>query len=220
MALALVLAAGCGQRSTRTAGSFDWPCWRGADGNGISRETDWDPQALAPVPRIAWKVDVGMGYSNAVIQAGRLYITGQTSNPMENVVWCLDAASGKVLWRHALEHGEIPQATPAVVGSELYIVSVEGLLQRLDTKNGRVRWQRNLVADCGAVKPTYGFAGSPLVVGSLVILTANSSGMAFDRTTGSLVWGSDPPPGEFPLPTRAIARVRTIRRRSRISVTA
>jgi hypothetical protein len=40
--------------------SIDWPCWRGSDGNGLSRETNWDPHANATpriaggVPRLFW----------------------------------------------------------------------------------------------------------------------------------------------------------------------
>jgi hypothetical protein len=63
-------------KSVEIAG-FDWPQWRGPEGNGQSRETDWDPASFA-APRVLWKADVGVGYSNVV---------------------CLDAATGKQIWR-------------------------------------------------------------------------------------------------------------------------
>ena len=34
------------------ADDFDWPRWRGPNGDGISIETDWDPEALSGGPRI------------------------------------------------------------------------------------------------------------------------------------------------------------------------
>ena len=49
------------------AGDFDWPRWRGPNGDGISMETDWDPEALAEGPKILWKVNVGKGHSNVSI---------------------------------------------------------------------------------------------------------------------------------------------------------
>jgi outer membrane protein assembly factor BamB len=51
--------------------------------------------------------------------------------------------------------------------------------------------------DYGAVKPYYGFAGSPLIQGDLVILTANTAGMALNKKTGKMVWASEPPPKQF-----------------------
>jgi hypothetical protein len=32
--------------------SFNWPRWRGPDGNGTSRETGWNPMALEGGPRV------------------------------------------------------------------------------------------------------------------------------------------------------------------------
>ena len=40
---------------------FEWPRWRGPKGDGISNETNWDPEALAGGPKILWKVDIGIG---------------------------------------------------------------------------------------------------------------------------------------------------------------
>lgn len=61
---------------TGIADDFDWPGWRGPNGDGISNETDWDPEALAEGAEILWKVDLGMGYSNVAINDNRLYTMG------------------------------------------------------------------------------------------------------------------------------------------------
>jgi len=34
------------------ADDFDWPRWRGPNGDGISKETDWDPKALEEEPKV------------------------------------------------------------------------------------------------------------------------------------------------------------------------
>jgi outer membrane protein assembly factor BamB len=73
-------------------------------------------------------------------------------------------------------------------------LSHEGKLFCLNVKNGKLRWEKDLVTDYGAVRPYWGFAGSPVVEGELLILTANTSGIALNRNTGQMVWGSEKPP--------------------------
>ena len=177
------------------AGGFDWPHWRGPDGNGQSRETDWDPAAIAN-PKILWNEDIGFGYSNVVIQNGRLYTAGR--KPGAVIVYCLDAATGKHLWKRSLVLPEEPSATPTIEGDSLFMLTKEGYLYCIKTRSGKQRWRRDLVYDYGAVKPFYGFAGSPVVDGDLVILTANTAGMAVKRETGELAWSSEKPPSDFP----------------------
>ena len=43
--------------------SYNWPIWRGPDQDGICKETDWDPNALANGPNFIWKKKIGRGYS-------------------------------------------------------------------------------------------------------------------------------------------------------------
>jgi outer membrane protein assembly factor BamB len=59
----------------------------------------------------------------------------------------------------------------------------------LDAGKGTVLWQRDLRKD-GIQPNEWGFAGSPLVFGDLVILNAGATGTALDRNTGRVVWGS------------------------------
>ncbi len=180
--------------------AFDWPGWRGPEGDGVSRETGWNPGALKN-PRILWRVDVGMGYSNVAIQGGRLHIVGYQGEAGVNVVRCLDAATGRESWRRTTSGPKAdtsPQPTPAVSGADLFVLGRKGQLQCLNAENGGIRWQKDLVAEYGVVKPYSDFAGSPVVAGDLVILTANSAGMALDRKNGGLVWSSPPPPERFP----------------------
>src|SRR4030042_47532 len=79
--------------------SFDWPQWRGPDGNGQSRETEWDPASITK-PRILWKYDVGYGPPTVPIQDGRLYTVGMKG--YDAIVFCLDAATGKRVWETSL----------------------------------------------------------------------------------------------------------------------
>ena len=176
------------------ADDFDWPRWRGPNGDGISMETDWDPAALAGGPKILWKVDVGTGYSNVAIKDNRLYTMGLKSR--EWVVFCLNAKTGKKIWQYPFEDIRDPQSTPTIDEKSVYVLSTEGILMCLKVKNGKRRWVKDLVNEYAARVPFYGFAGSPVVAGELVVLTANSTGMALNKYTGELVWSSAPPPKE------------------------
>jgi outer membrane protein assembly factor BamB len=171
---------------------FDWPCWRGPNGDGVSLETGWNPKALDD-PRVIWSAEVGVGYANVAIQGGRLVTMGTDAGTL---VVCLDAETGKRLWDCPIESLTMPQATPFIDGSEVYALAGNGILVRLDSRTGAPVWRRNLVSDFGAQRPKYTFAGSPIVRGDLVLLTANLSGMAVRRDTGELAWASARPPGK------------------------
>jgi outer membrane protein assembly factor BamB len=68
----------------------------------------------------------------------------------------------------------------------------------LKSANGGLVWKKDLVEEGNAVKPYYGFASPPVIEGDLVIVTANTSGLAFEKKTGKKVWGSAAPPTELP----------------------
>jgi outer membrane protein assembly factor BamB len=190
---ALFLLASC-TKPVPAAGGFNWPQWRGLAGNGQSRETEWDPAAIAS-PRVLWNADAGSGYSDVVLQAGRLYTAGMKQGTVR--VYCFDAQDGRKVWERAVVSAMYPQATLAVDRDMVFMLTSEGVLHGMDSRTGRVRWRKDLVADYGALKPHYGFAGSPIVEGDLVVLTVNSAGMAVRRDTGALAWTSEKPPAEF-----------------------
>lgn len=191
-ALALSLA-GLIACTTGSAGeAYDWPRWRGPAGNGISEESGWHPGALAGGPRLLWKAAIGMGHSNVVIKDGLLYTMGRRER--ETVVCCLQADTGETVWESAFPSKDAPQSTPAIDDSSVYAQDIDGALWCLNIRNGKLRWQKDLVAEYGTTRPYYGFAASPVVEGDLLILTADASGMAVNRKTGSLVWSSEKPP--------------------------
>lgn len=173
-----------------------WPRWRGPAGDGHSSEKGWNPKGLEGGPRLLWKAEVGIGYSSVAIQGARLYTVGMKGET--DAVYCLDTVGGKLLWKFEYPNNyRVPQATPAADRDSVFALGWEGILVCLDRENGKLRWRRDLVADFGAAKPYYGFAGSPVVEGELVLLTADTAGLALDKATGRRVWGSEKPPGDL-----------------------
>ena len=168
------------------ADDYDWPRWRGPNGDGISMETDWDPEALARGPKIIWKVNVGMGHSNFAIKENRLYTIGIKG------VYCLNAETGEEIWRRPLEDSfRDTYTTPTVEGKYLYALSSEGVLYCLKVKNGKVRWERDLISEYDVLVPFYGISGSPVIEDDLVILNLNLSGIALNKNKGEMVWVSE-----------------------------
>jgi outer membrane protein assembly factor BamB len=171
-----------------SAEDFDWPRWRGPNGNGVSKETGWNPDALKGSPKIAWRTNIGTSYSNVVIEGSYLYTTG--SEKQDNVVYCFHAETGKKIWKYSAPRtsGYYPQPTPAVDGDSVYAMGSGGELLCLDVKKGKIRWAKNVVEALHAKRPEYGFASSPVVDGDLLVLNVNEYGAALSKKTGEPVW--------------------------------
>jgi outer membrane protein assembly factor BamB len=187
---------------------FDWPNWRGPDHNGVSKETGWLSTWPAEGPKQLWKTSVGAGFSSIVVANGRAYTMGNRDNT--DIVYALDAESGRVLWRHSypadleayLYEGG-PNATPTVEGKVLYTVGRRGQLFCLDTESGKEIWSKNLVKEFALNEPPrdwWGITGSPLVEGELLIINAGTFGVAVAKKSGKPVWSSGKEPCAYASP--------------------
>lgn len=169
----------------------DWPHWRGSDYDGISKETIANPAALN-TPNILWKAEVGIGYSTVSVAEGRAYTMGNIKN--KDVVFCFDAVSGQAVWRYEYPEDLDPKyyeggssSTPTVKDGKVYTVSKSGKVFCLNTADGKVVWQKQVEYKA----PTWGFAGSPVIVDNLCILNVGAAGAAMDKNTGEFAWKSD-----------------------------
>lgn len=193
----------------------DWPNWRGPQHNGISYEVNWGGDWATCEPNVLWERQVGTGFSSIAVAEGQLYTMGNSNLVVgretiaHDVVYCLNANSGEILWTHAYpavlapnsyEGG--PSATPTIANSKVYTLSKQGMAYCLDANDGEVLWQRDLVANYGVRAPTWGFAGSPYVDGDLVIYNAGTHGLALYSADGTLAWltGTGKPGYSTPVP--------------------
>lgn len=189
--LQLALAGGPAG-AARTSGA-DWPQWRGPQRNGHCEET-LPPEALEQGGlHLLWEKRVGTGFSSVSVANGRAYTMGNLDET--DVVWCLDAATGRVLWEHRYpselgpkyyEGG--PGATPTVAGGQVFTISKWGHLFCLDAATGAVVWQRDLRKEPGLKPNEWGYAGSALVEGERLYFNASEAGLAVDRRTGDILW--------------------------------
>lgn len=175
------------------AAGVDWYRWRGPDLNGISQESAWRSQWPAEGPKRLWTAQVGIGFASFSVSSNRVFTTGNAND--HDTVFCFDAGTGKILWRHTYPHPLDPRyyeggtsATPTVDGARVYTLSKRGHLFCLDVATGKVIWQKHLTKDFGMKMPEWGFASSPLVWGDLLLLNAGTAGLAVNKNNGQKVW--------------------------------
>ncbi|MFC2161872.1 PQQ-binding-like beta-propeller repeat protein [Acidobacteriota bacterium] len=179
----------------------DWPCWRGENSDGISRETGWNPETLLKGGKILWTANVGQGHSSVSVKDGLLYTQGSRimtvsgEEIFEESVNCMNSLTGKELWSYtypskAMAHGG-PRATPTIDGTRVFTLGSNGDLFCFDAKSGEILWKKHLVNEGLSRKWKWGFSGSPVVDGERLILNAGSAGLALDKTTGNVIWKSD-----------------------------
>src|SRR5438876_5302259 len=160
----------------------DWPQWRGPQRDGVSKETGLLKQWPKDGPPLAWKVKgLGGGDSAPSVAAGRIY--GMSNRGEDEVVWALSEQDGKEAWvvriapaysQNFPQSKEGPSATPTVDGDRLYVMGLAGNVVCLQSSDGKVVWQRNLVTDFGGAIPAWSYRESPLIDGDKLICTPGS----------------------------------------------
>jgi outer membrane protein assembly factor BamB len=184
----------------------DWPQWRGPDRTGLSKETGLLKSWPASGPTLAWKATgIGEGHATPSVAGGRVYGLGLRGD--DEVVWALDAKTGKETWSTKIAAGTVLEArqggngsrgTPTVDGDRLYVEGVSGDVVCLERATGKQAWAKNLVKDFGGRVPSWGYSESPLVDGNKVIVTPGGSAatiVALNKATGDVIWKSQVPQG-------------------------
>ena len=185
-----------------TAMAQDWPQWRGLnrDGHAPGVTATW-PKELQE----EWKITVGIGHSSPVVVGKRIYVF--TRQGEEEILLCLDAVTGKELWRAGAQpieyqmhpaatgHGKGPKATPVVSDGKVFTFGISGVLSCFDASTGKLKWRHEFSKQYPHTSPLFGTAMSPLVDNRSVIVHVGGHDKgaltAFDTETGAVKWSND-----------------------------
>lgn len=180
----------------------DWPGWRGPQQNGHAPDqelpTKWDETT-----NILWRTDIpGRGHSSPVIYDDLILLATADDQKQEQSVIAFNRADGKERWKTPIHTGGFPSSgelhkkgtnangTVLCDGKHIYVVFLNSqkiFATALDL-TGKQIWQREL----GAFNSKFGYAPSPLLYKSFVIIAADNRGggyiAALDRKTGEIAW--------------------------------
>lgn len=186
---------------TSTGLADDWPQWGGPQRDLIWRESGIVDR-LPPgkqLPRM-WSTPIGEGYSGPAVADGRVYITDYILESRSERVLCLDAESGRILWKHEYPVGYTisypagPRSTPVVDDDRVYTIGAMGHMFCFNVADGKVIWSKNFVDDYETPIPIWGMVASPLVLeNQLITLVGGTPGalvVSFDKRTGKELWRS------------------------------
>jgi outer membrane protein assembly factor BamB len=178
----------------------DWPRFRGPNGQGVAAADARPPVEFGMGKNLAWSTELPPGISSPVVAAGRVFLTAFADKKLETI--CLDAATGKILWRkpapveklESVNSASNPAAsTPATDGERVYVYFGSCGLLGYD-RDGAQLWYVPVRTPVNM----FGTATSPVVVGGNVVLVRDSDAgdsvlMAVDGKTGKQAWKTPRP---------------------------
>jgi outer membrane protein assembly factor BamB len=189
LAAVLTVSANC-------ARAQDWPQWRGANRDakvsGFAAPKEW-PKELTQ----KWTAPVGLGDATPALVGNKLFVFSREGG--DEINRCLDAASGKELWKDkyeapavsgppASQHGG-PRSSPTVANGKVVTLGVSGILSCLEAASGKKLWRKD---DFDGGWPKFYTASSPIVTENLCIAQLggeNNGGIvAYDLATGDQKW--------------------------------
>jgi outer membrane protein assembly factor BamB len=196
---------------TAPAFAADWPQLLGPGRNGISSDTNIAASWSKDGPKILWRTKAGAGWSGPVLASSRCVLFHRNAD--RETVDCLNATNGVRVWRQEyvtsyrddFGFDEGPRATPAIDGMRVFTFGADGALNCWDSGSGSNLWRLDTRKQFNSDKGFFGIACSPLVEGSAVILNIGGSAgagiVAFDKTTGKVIWKATDQEASYSSPT-------------------
>jgi outer membrane protein assembly factor BamB len=182
----------------------DWSQWRGPRLDGRSTETSF-PTTWSKTENVAWRTELpGTGHASVITQGPKLFAVSAVPETQERVLFCLDRASGKILWQQTVVkspmerlHRENSHAssTPACDGERVFCAFLDGsnVVVAAYDLDGKSLWQKRP----GTFSSVHGFCSTPILHKDKVIVNCDHDGdgyiVAFARTDGKQLWRIERP---------------------------
>ena len=197
----------------------NWPQFRGPGARGVAAGANL-PDQWSDSENVAWKTDIpGLGWSSPIVWGNRVFLTtamsagkveepkkgyyigsrGEDVEEMEWKVFCLDLASGKVLWDRTVHKGKpfgpihqknsYASETPVTDGRFVYAYIGNVGVFCLDFEGNTV-WSETIAPH--PTRMNWGGAASPVLFKDrLYIVNDNEEDsyiLALDKRSGKKVW--------------------------------
>ncbi len=198
LVLSLVLAS---SSAFAAAASGDWPAWRGPTADGQAAAGQTVPVKWSETENVIWRAPIrGRGHSSPTVVGNRVYLATADLAANEQLVICLDRATGKPVWETVVHRDKFDSAghrnaspasaTVAWDGERLYInfLNDKAVYTTALDVAGKILWQTR-VSDYVVHQ---GFGSSPVVHESVVLVTADHKAggkvAGLNKRTGAIVW--------------------------------
>lgn len=165
--------------SIGTVQADHWTRFRGANGQGVSEETNLPVQWSAS-ENIAWKTAIpGTAWSSPIVYENQVFLTTTTEQGESCRVICVDRRNGKILWNNEVHRQELrakraqnsyATPTPVTDGQKVYCVFSDGVIVALDFQ-GELIW-KNAEVDFHSL---HGLGASPVLVDDQLIMPFDGS---------------------------------------------
>jgi outer membrane protein assembly factor BamB len=178
----------------------NWPAFRG-DGSSVTAAQSL-PLRWSETENLRWRVELpGYGQSSPIVWNGVAYVTSVAGPRKETLlVTAHDLATGAERWRFTAE-SSAPEAdsdmrskaapTPCASADGVFALFESGDVFAL-THEGKLRWQKSLTKEFGAITGNHGAGGSPVLAGGKLIVLLDQKTpsllLALDPATGAVQW--------------------------------
>ncbi len=176
---------------------------RDANLKAVNLETNWNSSR----PQIAWKQEIGDGWSSFAIQ-GDVAVTMEQRGD-EEWVSAYNVLDGALLWKYVIagKHANVmggtgPRATPTIADQRVFACSAVSRVVCLELASGQEVWSRELL-DLAATNQSdferqvaWGRSASPLRIENKLLVPLGGTSdskqtlIAFEASTGEELWRS------------------------------
>ncbi|MBU61979.1 MAG: alcohol dehydrogenase [Opitutae bacterium] len=191
----------------------EWNQYHGANSDKKAQETLASAAWLNKASSQAWKTATPLGFSSFSVSGGRAFtLVGRTDEDGLKQEFCvaLDVKTGKEVWSAKLDRldfgrgggdsgasgnkgGDGPRSTPSAADGKVWVYDADMNLYCFDASNGKAIWEVSVVKEHSGVPIKWDNASAPLLEGKSVIVYGGGAGqtfLAFDRSTGKIIWKS------------------------------